>query len=335
MAITKYPLIRYKILDKCFRNTGKRYFIEDLIKECENVILEMDPDSSGISLRQIREDIAFMKSPEGWSIEIEENRVGRKMYYRYVDPNFSINNMPLNEIEMQHITEAVEILTQFKGMPQFSWLNELVPKLQQGLTQKKDTIIEFDNNEYLKGIDYIGQLYNAIHYKKVLLIEYQPFESDSPLNFTLHPHYLKQYNNRWFLFGLNDENEKEDWNLAIDRIKNISELNNKFKSSRIDWTEYFEDFIGVTKPSEAKSEKIILHFYGKTGSYMETKPIHGSQKSNWISDETLEVKLDLIINYEFERLILSYANNVKVIQPLSLVNQIKERLIEANSLYKK
>jgi predicted DNA-binding transcriptional regulator YafY len=68
---------------------------------------------------------------------------------------------------------------------------------------------------------------------------------------------------------------------------------------------------------------------------METKPIHGSQKSNWISDETLEVKLDLIINYEFERLILSYANNVKVIQPLSLVNQIKERLIEANSLYKK
>jgi predicted DNA-binding transcriptional regulator YafY len=334
MAITKYPLIRYKILDKCFRNTGKRYFIEDLIKECENVILELDPNSSGISLRQIREDIAFMKSPEGWSIEIEENRVGRKMYYRYVDPAFSINNMPLNEIEMQHIMEAVDILTQFKGMPQFKWLNELVPKLQQGLTQKKDTIIEFDNNEYLKGIDYIGQLYNAIHYKKVLLIEYQPFESDSPLNFTIHPHYLKQYNNRWFLFGLNDENEKEDWNLAIDRIKNISELNNKFKTSRIDWAEYFEDFIGVTKPTEAKSEKIILHFYGKTGKYMETKPIHGSQKSNWISNETLEVKLDLIINYEFERLILSYANNVKVVEPLLLANQINERLIEANNLYR-
>lgn len=334
MAITKYPLIRYKILDKCFRNTGKRYFIEDLIKECENVILELDPNSSGISLRQIREDIAFMKSPEGWSIEIEENRIGRKMYYRYVDPNFSINNMPLNEIEMQHIMEAVDILTQFKGMPQFKWLNELVPKLQQGLTQKKDTIIEFDNNEYLKGIDYLGQLYNAIHYKKVLLIEYQPFESDSPLNFTIHPHYLKQYNNRWFLFGLNDENEKEDWNLAIDRIKNIFELNIKFKSSRIDWTEYFEDFIGVTKPTEAKSEKIILHFYGKTGKYMETKPIHGSQKSNWISSETLEVKLDLIINYEFERLILSYANNVKVIQPLHLAKQVKDRLIDANNLYR-
>ena len=146
MAITKYPLIRYKILDKCFRNTGKRYFIEDLVKECENVILEMDSESSGISVRQIREDIAFMKSAEGWSIEIEDNRVGRKMYYRYADPDFSINNMPLNEIEINRLMEAVDTLSQFKGMPQFKWLNELVPKLQQGIGIKKEIIIEFDNN---------------------------------------------------------------------------------------------------------------------------------------------------------------------------------------------
>lgn len=333
MAITKYPLIRYKILDKCFRNTGKRYFIEDLVKECENVILEMDPNSSGISVRQIREDIAFMKSSEGWSIEIAENKVGKKMYYRYVDPNFSINNMPLNEIEINQIWGAVEILSQFKGMPQFKWLNELVPKLQQGINLKKETIIEFDNNEYLKGIDYLGQIYNAIYYKKVLLIEYQPFESDTPINFTIHPYYLKQYNNRWFLFGLNSENEKVDWNLAIDRIKSITELNIKYKTNIIDWSDYFEDIIGVTKPIDTLPQKIILHFYGKTGKYMETKPIHGSQKSNWISNDILELKLNLIINYELERLILSYADSVKVIHPVELEKKIQERLKQADKLY--
>ena len=333
MAITKYPLIRYKILDKCFRNTGKKYFIEDLIKECENVILEMDSESSGISVRQIREDIAFMKSTEGWSIEIEDNRVGKKMYYRYVDPNFSINNMPLNEIEINRLMEAVDTLSQFKGMPQFKWLNELVPKLQQGIRIKKEIIIEFDNNEYLKGIDYLGQIYNAIYYKKVLLIEYQPFESESSINFTIHPHYLKQYNNRWFLFGFNNENEKADWNLAIDRIKKITEVSIKYKANEIDWSDYFEDIIGVTKPIDASPERIILHFYGKTGKYMETKPIHGSQKSNWITNDTLELKLNLIINYELERLILSYADSVKVIQPLELENKIKGRLKQADKLY--
>lgn len=333
MAITKYPLIRYKILDKCFRNTGKRYFIEDLVKECENVILEMDSESSGISVRQIREDIAFMKSAEGWSIEIEDNRVGRKMYYRYADPDFSINNMPLNEIEINRLMEAVDTLSQFKGMPQFKWLNELVPKLQQGIGIKKETIIEFDNNEYLKGIDYLGQIYNAIYYKKVLLIEYQPFESESSINFTIHPHYLKQYNNRWFLFGFNNENEKADWNLAIDRIKKITEVNIKYKPNKIDWSDYFEDIIGVTKPIDTSPEKIILHFYGKTGKYMETKPIHGSQKSNWITNDTLELKLNLIINYELERLILSYADTVKVIHPLELEKKIKGRLKQADNLY--
>ena len=333
MAITKYPLIRYKILDKCFRNTGKRYFIEDLVKECENVILEMDSESSGISVRQIREDIAFMKSAEGWSIEIEDNRVGRKMYYRYTDPDFSINNMPLNEIEINRLMEAVDTLSQFKGMPQFKWLNELVPKLQQGIGIKKEIIIEFDNNEYLKGIDYLGQIYNAIYYKKVLLIEYQPFESESSINFTIHPHYLKQYNNRWFLFGFNNENEKADWNLAIDRIKKITEVNIKYKPNKIDWSDYFEDIIGVTKPMDKSPEKIILHFYGKTGKYMETKPIHRSQKSNWITNDTLELKLNLIINYELERLILSYADSVKVIQPIELEKKINDRLNKAVKIY--
>lgn len=333
MAITKYPLIRYKILDKCFRNTGKRYFIEDLVQECENVILEMDPDSSGISLRQIREDIAFMKSPEGWSIEIADNRVGKKMYYRYADPNFSINNMPLNEIEINQLMEAVDILTQFKGMPQFGWLNAMVPKLQQGISEKKETIIEFDNNEYLKGIDYLGQIYNAIYYKKVLLIEYQPFESESTIYFTIHPHYLKQYNNRWFLFGFNNENEKEDWNLAIDRIQNISETNIMFKNNNINWKDYFEDIIGVTKPTNSSPEKIILHFIGKTGKYMETKPIHGSQKSKWITNDILEIKLDLIINYELERFILSYAESVIVIHPEALKKQIHKRLTSCSALY--
>jgi predicted DNA-binding transcriptional regulator YafY len=66
---------------------------------------------------------------------------------------------------------------------------------------------------------------------------------------------------------------------------------------------------------------------------METKPIHGSQKSNWINNDTLELKLNLIINYELERLILSYADTVKVIYPLELEKRIQERLNQADKLY--
>ena len=336
MATNKNALIRYKVLDNCFRNPGKRYFIGDLIAECEKVLLEIDPDSNGISRRQILEDIAFMEGKEGWQIDLARHRDGRKVFYRYVDPGFSINNMPLNEIEINQLKAAVDILSQFKGMPQFEWVNELVPKLKQGIASDEgfSTIMEFDSNQYLKGIEHLGTLHNAIYYQKVLSISYQPFEDDNPSDLIIHPYFLKQYNNRWFLFGFNPEQEKYDWNLAIDRIVSIKEIKGKYqKNTFIDWQEYFEDIIGVTKPVNVKPEKVVLLFFGRTGKYMATKPIHGSQKSVWKDNDTLEISLELIINYELERLILSYAESVVVIQPAALSNSIKNRLKEAIKRY--
>jgi predicted DNA-binding transcriptional regulator YafY len=237
--------------------------------------------------------------------------------------------MPLNEVEVNQLKAAFDILAQFRGMPQFEWINETLPKLQNGLRsdQKSLTIIDFDNNQYLKGIENIGILYNAIFYKKVLSICYQPYENENPFEVLIHPYFLKQYNNRWFCFGYNPENSKYDWNLAIDRIVSINETKLVYRENdKIDWQEYFEDLIGVTKPTGSEPEKVVLRFLGKTGKYMETKPINGSQKSRWIDNDILEISLHVIINYELERLILSYADSVVVLQPISLINTIRSRI---------
>lgn len=337
MATNKNALIRYKILDKCFRNTGKRYFIEDLIKECEDVLLDINTKSNGISRRQIFEDISFMESTEGWNINLSKIRDGKRVFYRYSDPNFSINNMPLNEVEVNYLQTAFEVFSQFKGVPQFQWVSELLPKLNQGakISETQNAIIEFDSNVYLKGIEHLSPLYNAILYKKTLVIKYKPFETEKAENFTIHPYYLKQYNNRWFLFGYYSDLYKDDWTLALDRIISIKEKKGIYRPNEdINWEDYFDDIIGVTKPYDKKPEKIVLHFYGKTGHYIQTKPLHGSQISKWISPETLEVKLDLIINYELERLILSYADTVNIISPKSLQKSLISRLKSAIKLQK-
>jgi predicted DNA-binding transcriptional regulator YafY len=277
-----------------------------------------------------------MQSKEGWSIELDKLRDGKKVYYRYADMSFSINNMPLNEVEINQLKAAVDILSQFKGMPQFEWVNELVPKLQKGITSDDSStpIMAFDSNQYLKGIEHLGPLHNAIYYKKVLTISYQPFENDAPFDVEIHPYFLKQYNNRWFLFGYNPEKEKYDWNLAIDRITYIKESKGKYhENTVINWEEYFEDIIGVTKPEGAVTEKVVLHFTGKTGKYMETKPLHGSQKTKWLNNSTLELSLQVIINYELERLILSYADNVEVKKPTEVKKIIQLRLRNALEQY--
>ncbi|GHT46489.1 WYL domain-containing protein [Bacteroidia bacterium] len=334
MATNKNAQIRYKILDNCFRNSGRRYFIEDLIRECDKVLQDIDPDFKGISRRQIFDDMAFMESSEGWEINLVRERENKRVFYHYANPSFSINNMPLNETDIARLQTTLQMLSQFKGMPQFEWMCGLLPKLKQGsLPDYLDVIMEFDNNQYLDGVEYIGTIYNAILYKKVLKINYlSAFENESQL--IIHPYYLKQYNNRWFLFGYNPEHDKSDWNIALDRIKTIQETQETYiPNTAIDWNDYFEDMIGVTKPLDAKPETIILHFYGKTGHYIESKPIHGSQKSQRLENDVLEVNLELLINYELERFILSYADSVKVIQPQALIDRIKSRLNNGYALY--
>ncbi len=336
MAISKFPLIRYKVLDKCFRATYKKYYIEDLVDKCNEALEEMTGSSESVKLRQVRDDIAFMRSPEGWNIELAESFDSKKRIYRYEDNSFSIMNLPLNTKVMEEFRSSVEVLSQFEGMPQFEWLQESLSKMNMEANRQTTPIISFDSNPFLKGIEYLAIIYQAIKDKTVLEITYQDFNATEPYLVTLHPYHLKQYNNRWFLFGLNNEKNSSSWNLAIDRILNIIESTERYiPNTEIDWVEYFEDMIGVTKPQDGVPELITLHFYGLTGKYVENKPIHGSQKSKWISPGVLEVTIKVIVNYELERLILSYAEQVVVLFPHLLCYKIVGRLENSVISYKK
>ncbi len=104
-----------------------------------------------------------------FKIPLEKYKLGKRVYYRYSDTKFSINNQPMNEAEAEQMKSALLVLSRFKGMPQFEWVNELIPKLEQAfhLRRQEREIISFDENQCLKGIEYIGALFNAILYKKV------------------------------------------------------------------------------------------------------------------------------------------------------------------------
>ena len=148
MATNKNAIIRYQALDKCFRNTGRKYYIDDLIKVCNEALLDIEPNSSGIKRRQIFKDINFMRDSKGYDAPIESYRDGRKVYYRYVDTNFSINNSPLNTNEAEQLKNAISILQRFEGTPQFEWMNEIGPMLSShfGLTNSEKKVMSYDSN---------------------------------------------------------------------------------------------------------------------------------------------------------------------------------------------
>lgn len=337
MAVTKNPLIRYKILDDCFKNPYKNFTIDVLLSSVNERLMDLFGDEKQcIKLRQLQDDIAFMRSSEGWGIELTDLNIGKKKLYRYEDLNYSINTAGLNELEMNQFQFAIQVLSQFEGMPQFDGIQEIIAKLKTDLKfgKSEKPFIGFDRAQDLKGIEHFSTLYNAVQNKTTLEITYRAFNTEKPIAYIFHPHYLKEYNNRWFLFGFHPENYKWDWNVAIDRIVSVTPSSISFIANETnDWQDYFSDMIGVSKPENATIEEVVLHFNQLTGKYMENKSIHETQKNNWLNQETLELKIKVVLNYELERLILSYGESVKVIMPMHLQEKVKQRLLHANSQY--
>lgn len=332
MSTNKHAIIRYQTLDKCFRNSGRNYDIKDLVVECNKAIYEYSGIDDGVKKRQIYDDIRFMESEQGWNIEIKKAKEGRRVFYKYEDSKFSISNQPLNETEANQLKEALLTLNRFKGLPQYNWINEINTRLEStfNLKQQNGIIISFEQNEYLKGLEFIPELYNAILYKKTLSIDYKSFKTDEATAIIISPYYLKQYNMRWFLFGKSEKYEIIT-NLALDRIESIKVSTQEYIETEIDFNEYFEDVIGVTIPPD-KIEKIVLKADKSLIPYITTKPLHGSQKIKETRND-FEVHLKLIPNYELETLVLSFGEKIKVLEPNYLIEKLNNRINKMKDNY--
>lgn len=333
MAINKHQIIRYNRLDRCFKNFGKEYSIDDLLEAVNEAILEHDPSSSGVEMRTLRKDISFMRKV--YEAPIEAIRGSNGFFYCYDDKNFSINKSPLNDTEAAQLKNAVSILQRFEGSPEFEWANELGPLLNDkfGLKNQDKKVMSLESNIDYKGYNYITPLFNAIINKTVIKINYEPFGKE-PYDIIFHPYFLKQYNNRWFLFGFNEFNQNPHWNLALDRIKgSIDNTKGKYRNDETDWQDFFDDIIGVSKDPNKQVEEVKLVFDKEQSPYIETKPLHWSQKPKRLDDGSLEIRIKVIINYELEMRILSFGEKVKVIAPEALVIAISNRINLLTKIY--
>ena len=333
MSINKNAYLRYQVLDKCFSNKYRIYFIDDLLDEVNKALEEFNGDGSKVERRQLFDDIKFMESEAGFSIPLERIRQGKKVYYRYSEADFSIQNQKISDDEIETINSALMVLLRFRGIPQFEWVNEIFPKLQSAFQDEDPKeIISFDQNEYLVGLDNLPTLYKSITNKSALIIEYQSFKNTKPKQLIIHPYYLKQFNKRWFMFGLNDQ-DKLIYNLPLDRIKSISQSSEKYiENTTLDFKEYFEDIVGVSFSPNEKPIKIRMKINNEVTPYVLTKPLHGSQKKIESKEDATIVEIEVIPNIELRQLILSFGDGIEVISPIEIRNEFYQ---VAQKMFKK
>ena len=335
MPTNRNALIRYKTIDKCLQNRYRKWTLDNLIETVSDALYDYEGIDKGISKRTIQTDIQVMRSDKlGYNAPIT---VKDRKYYTYEDPKYSITNIPLTNQDLSHLTEAVEFLKQFQGFNHFKALGGMVQKLEDHIyasKQKKHSVIDFDVNPNLKGLDYLDDIYKAIIKKQVLEVSYQSFNAKDVTVVEFHPYLLKEYNNRWYMLGRKGSNESII-NYALDRIQAIEVLPHKnyLENKNFDPETYYKNVLGVTVKEDMKTEEIIFKTNNKNAQYILTKPIHTSQRKIDSDDKETTFQLTMKVNFEMERLFLGFGKEVEIISPQSLRNSIASNLKQALEKY--
>ncbi len=330
MPTNKNASIRYQALDKCFRDRRHRYYIEDLIDKCEEALYYYN-GVGGVSRRQLFEDIKFMESDTGWSVRLERKKDGKKVYYRYKDPDFSINEQPITDEEAQQLSTVILTLGRFRGLPCNDWIEDVISNLEWrfNLKGKAENIIGFEQNTHLKGLNWLTPILDATSNHQVLKIIYRNYKNNEvEKTLTVHPWYVKQYNNRWFLLALDDQ-WRTITNFALDRIQSVETAEDIafIPNENTNFETYFDDVVGVTIPKEdIQKIRIVLRFSPSQFPYIISKPLHQSQEV--LSNEERTLAIEVRPNYELDQLILSFGPDVDVLEPAEYKEHIKEKLTE-------
>ncbi len=278
-------------------------------------------------------DLQMMRSDKlGYNAPIV---VVDKKYYTYGDPEYSITNIPLTDQDLGKLSEVVEILRQFKGFSHFRDLSVMVQRLEDKIYTSRthrETFIDFEKNDHLKGLEYLDALYRVIQQKKAIALTYQSFKAKAASQFVFHPYYLKEYRNRWFVIGCRGQ-EEPLLTLALDRIGRIEETGEAFTPCGQDLPGYFRNVIGVTVNAGQEPMEVRLFVNRDTAPYVLTKPIHPSQQVVETLGNGIVISLLVQHNYELEREILGFGDRVQVLSPPQLRRCIREALHDAMDQY--
>ncbi len=231
------------------------------------------------------------------------------------------NHRQMRSAQLQRLVAAST------GLFPSSWLADLLVGAQSMIPQS-GKVIGFDQNLHLEHLNWIPTIFDAIEKCLVLHFCYNPRYGEQEIPLLFHPYYLKEYNQRWFVFGYATDMDGKPQQYsccAIDRI--VGEISVRddeaFHESQSKGfaSDYFKDIVGVTRPKNKKPDTILIATNdAETHSRIMTKPIHaGSQRQVTPFSKDFQqrgiISITVIPNNELDTLLLSYGAGIEVLKP--------------------
>jgi len=299
--ISRYLLILKKLKVKPYST------YEELQTYIENQFdyLQMQDDTLniGFSKRTLQRDLKEIRNVFGIDIEYSKTNKG---YY--------ISQSETENMNFQRMIEAFDM---------FNSLN-----LAQDLTP----FIHLEKRRP-QGTENLYGLLHAIKNKLKIKFTYQKFWEEVVSKRLVEPYALKEFKNRWYILA-KDSKDNNIKSFALDRLTNLEITTQHYQyPDNYSIEQNYRYCFGIISPNGSDPQDIILSFDPFQGKYIKTLPLHETQEVLLDNDQETRIKLKLCLTHDLFMELLSFGDNMKVIEPKKLSDEIKEAHKKAYKQY--
>lgn len=337
MPSNKHAIIRYRIIDRCLRNSMHRYPTKEYIREQISEQLYGDADA-GVSISSIEKDLIAMREDAalGFFAPIRYHRIHKGYYYE--DADYSIDGMGLSTQDSDALREAAGLLHHFSDFPVFANLREAIEKINTRFSLSADLgdpvveqYVQFEQPVSSRGKEWIKPLYEAIAQRKPVLFQYNNVYKNETRQHQLDPYLLKEVRNKWYVIGWNHKHQRFT-TYALDRMEAIQLVEKSFRYRRdFNAADYYKYSTGIMEGARPE-EKVVLDVNGPIARLLRINPLHQSQQVVQEDAESIRVEMEVSITEELVRQLLSFSNNMKILQPAALRKRVAAELQRALEL---
>jgi len=311
----------YQAIDAILRQKGK-VRIAEILAYCRHSLSD-----KSLTEAAVRKALSEMRSSEEAGIFAPVAFELSSESFYYSESGFQLDKVPLSEQEQENLRLGLELLGPLRYRQLPAEVSALLTRLKDSTEvhlpsdqSENASFICFEKSKARPGARFLLPLIRFIRDKTAVRIYYQPFYEDQPYFAVVHPYLLKEYQDRWYLLGLNHD-KKELRTYALDRIWEVTADATPYVEGNINADNYFRNTVGIIAPS-GPPPKIKLAVLKPQAQYLLSRPLHHSQNVEEENERSILFSYKVHPTYEFKAMILALGSDVKVIEPLKLREDI-------------
>lgn len=183
------------------------------------------------------------------------------------------------------------------------------------------------------GVNYLEPIIDAMKRGRLIHITYYSYWREDRREHYIMPLCVKLFRQRWYMVG-------KVWAtglftiFSLDRIVDFRLSSHTFEYPKdFDPKDYFEGCFGVIAGTDVKIEHVVLKISSNQSNYLRDLPLHYSQQEKERHEEYSIFELDIRPTYDFQQEILRNGEDIEVLQPQWLRQEIAEKIHNMHNLY--